>query len=632
MFCGKCGKEVKNTVAFCPFCGNEIPKEREQPTYKEAVVDRESREEAQEKKVKKTVPWKLVWNCLAVGIGVLCLVTIGVVGYQQIVKMKNNQTKENGTQAENVKDTTGKDLGKQDNWQLFQTEASVIPLTDEEQKWLQNIFELYGKNAKKAMYEENMLSFQVLPATEKEGNIVTAYAVMEEHSLKMLEYVDKISYIKIQFNCQKEPELETIKVWTAKPGSNKYTKAKASSVLAAQHNNASADREICTYEAKNVTDGDNTTAWIEGKKGFGKGASITLSEANNESHSIYGFCIKNGFTKTQRTLERNAQVKEVEVSFPDGNTTKYALQKNIHTSYRDDWYSDCIIFQKAVKGKNVKFKIRDTYSGKDYYEYIWEHGKGSGYKKVFRESCEDTCISEIIILDDPQMLDYKEETVSWNQEYENPSYDSWEQAYAEQIRNLDGLMEKYKESIQLYLDVPNFMYTSLEYFYDTDGKLYPPTDGFLQDLDEDQIPELCLYKAIGDDTFLMHMAHVFSVDEENHLLYCGSFFFRPDEENKTIKPIVIDVQSGGLDVLLCDAEIYGSYEYNTYLVENKKLKQTQSIVSEQTSESIGDIRNYRKNGTSMDKKGYDTYVSERQNREEIVSYDMNELLNTLEGE
>ena len=131
---------------------------------------------------------------------------------------------------------------------------------------------------------------------------------------------------------------------------------------------------------------------------------------------------------------------------------------------------------------------------------------------------------------------------------------------------------------------------------------------------------------------MMHMAHVFSVDEENHLLYCGSFFFRPDEENKTIKPIVIDVQSGGLDVLLCDAEIYGSYEYNTYLVENKKLKQTQSIVSEQTSESIGDIRNYRKNGTSMDKKGYDTYVSERQNREEIVSYDMNELLNTLEGE
>lgn len=71
MFCGKCGKEVKNTVAFCPFCGNEIPKEREQPTYKEAVVDRESKEEAQEKKVKKTVPWKMTWKYLAAGIGVL---------------------------------------------------------------------------------------------------------------------------------------------------------------------------------------------------------------------------------------------------------------------------------------------------------------------------------------------------------------------------------------------------------------------------------------------------------------------------------------------------------------------------------------------------------------------------------
>lgn len=631
MFCGKRGKEVKNTVAFCSFCGNKLSKE--QPKYKEAVVKQENREEAQKMKVKKTFPSKTVWKLMAAGISVLCLVIIGIVVYHQVAKTKNDKTMDNGTQVENVKDTKKQASGKQDHWDLFQTKADYKAFSAEEQKWLQNFFELYGKNTKKAMYEEKMLSFRVLPATEKEGNLVTAYAVMEEHSLKKLEYVDEISYIKIQFNCQKEPELEAIKVWTAKPDPNKYTKAKASSVLAAQHNNASADREICTYEAKNVTDGDNTTAWIEGNKGFGKGASITLSEANDQSHSIYGFCIKNGFTKTQRTLERNAQVKEVEVSFPAGNTMKYALQKNIHTSYQDDWFSDCIIFDQSVDTNTIKFTIRDTYSGKNYYEYIWEPEKRSDYKKVFRESCEDTCISEIIILDDPQNLSYKEESVSWKQEYENPTYDSWEQAYAEQIRNLDGLMEKYKKSIQLYLDAEKFMYTSLDYFYDADGKLLVPTDGFLQDLDGDQIPELCLYKAIGDDKFMMHMAHVFSVDAENHLLYCGSFFFRPDEENKRIKPVVIDTQSSGLDALLCDADMAcGSYEYNTYIVAEKKLKKTQSMLSEYTIESIGDIRNYRKNSASMDKKGFDAYVSARQNREEIVSCDMNELLNKLEGE
>lgn len=630
MFCGKCGKEVKHAVAFCPFCGNKLPKE--QPKYQEAVVKNENWEEAQEKKEKRSFKPRLVWKRMALGIGVLCLVAILGVVVHSVTKTDKGKDTKNGIQVASTENTKKQAPEKQENWDLFQTNAEKEALSAEEKNWLQNIFESYGKNAKKTMYEENMLSFQVLPLTERDGNLVTAYSVMEKHSLKKLEYVDEISYIKIQFDCEKEPELEDIKVWTANLDDNKYTKAKASSVLGAQHNNASADREICTYEAQNITDGDITTAWIEGKKGFGEGSSITLADANSEKHTVYGFCIKNGFTKTQRTLERNAQVKEVEVSSSNGNTAKYTLKKNVHTSYMDDWFSDCIIFDEPMEAKKVKFTIRDTYEGKNYYEYVWDRGKGRDYKKVFRESCEDTCISEIIVLDDPQHFDYKEKTIFGNQEDENLVYDSWQQAYEEQIRNLDALMEKYKESIQLYLDAQKFIYTSLDYFYESDGTLSEPTDGFLQDLDDDQIPELCLYKAIGDDEFLMHMVHVFSVDEENHLLYCGSFFYRPDEENQWMKPLVRDTQSGGLDVLLCDAEIYGSYEYNTYLVENKKLKQTQSIVSEQTSESIGDIRNYRKNGTSMDKKGYDTYVSERQNREEIVSYDMNELLNTLEGE
>ena len=282
MFCGKCGKEVKNTVAFCPFCVNEITKEREEPTYKKAVVDRESREEAQEKKVKKTVPLKLVWKYLAAGIGVLCFVTIGVVGYQQIVKMKNNQTKEKGTQAEYVKDATGKDAEKTDNWQLFQSEDSVIPLTEEEQEWILLQLEKFAKGKDRAAWEENLLTFQVLGQAAKEENRVSVDVICCTHPVEYTQFTTKVQYIKVTFSCEQEPDFADIEFKVCDNGENLFTKAKASSACEPQRNMVSAGKELSYYTAGNVVDDKEDTAWIEGVKGCGKGEWISLSSQTQQ--------------------------------------------------------------------------------------------------------------------------------------------------------------------------------------------------------------------------------------------------------------------------------------------------------------------------------------------------------------
>lgn len=315
---------------------------------------------------------KPIGKYIAVGIGIVCVAVGCFLGYQQVIKPQSVKTMK---QDKQVKTHTQKE---EKGWNLFQEKDGTQIPSEQEKRWLQNVFEWYGESTENAMYEEGMLSFQVIPIVERKGNLVTAYAMMKKHKLEQQQYVDPISYIKIQFNGETEVKENKIKVWKAKKTENKYTKASASSVLSPQRNMSSAQRELCTYQAKNVVDGDGTTTWIEGEK--------------------------------------------------------------------------------------------------------------------------------------------------------NLTYASWKEAYTKQIENVDVLMEKYQKFIELYLKDRSFIMATVEGFYAPDGKLNTPTKGFLKDLDGDNVPELCLVKAVGDDETLLHLAHVFSVDPKKHFVYCGSFFYRPDEE------------------------------------------------------------------------------------------------------
>ena len=165
MFCSKCGKEVKQTVAFCSFCGNKLPKEQEQPKYKEVVVDNENRKEIQEKKDKKSFIPKSIWKRMALGSGVLCLVVILVVFFHHVAKTHDDKGMKTGTRVASTGDTkkqAKKVAEKQENWDLFQSEDSEIILTAEEQEWTLLQLEKFAKGNDQAAWEENLLSFKVL--------------------------------------------------------------------------------------------------------------------------------------------------------------------------------------------------------------------------------------------------------------------------------------------------------------------------------------------------------------------------------------------------------------------------------------------------------------------------------------
>lgn len=607
MFCGKCGKEVKNTVAFCPFCGNEIPKEREQPTYKKAVVDKESKEEAQEKKVKKTVPWKMTWKYLAAGIGVLCFVTIGVVGYQQIVKMKNNQTKEKGTQAENVKDTTGKDAEKTDNWQLFQSEDSVIPLTEEEQKWILLQLEKFAKGKDRAAWEENLLTFQVLGQAAKEENRVSVDVIGCTHPVKYTQFTTKVQYIKVTFPCEKEPDFADIEFKVCDNGENLFTKAKASSACEPQRNMVSAAKELSYYTAGNVVDDKEDTAWIEGVKGYGKGEWISLSSKTQQK--ICGIAIRNGFIKSDRTLERNAQVKKVTLTFSDGTRQTYKLQKNKYGPGVQEWYSDCIIFDKPVDTSNVKLTIESVYQGKKFYEY-WNYG----YKRKAQHSdkCADTCISEIKVLTLPEETGYTEVTVEEEQE-EKVQYDSWQEAYRDTIEQCEAVMERYNDNMRLYVDSFDVYHGRKEYRYDENGNLYSPQSGFIRDINGDSIPELFfVFSQEGEKgNYAECLVHTFTYDSSGKTrLYCGSFATRFNEEDE--KDIVFgrDERDGSLRTLQCLAgeDSEGKYFHYFWGLNHGKLVR-KNVLGGYSSINTGNnamtVCGYKKNGVSITKDTYD---------------------------
>ena len=123
-------------------------------------MENENREEAQEKKEKRSFKPRLVWKRMALGIGVLCLVVIlGVVIHYATKSDKGKDTK-NGIQVASMEDTKkqAKTVAtKQDNWDLFQTEDSVISLTVEEKSWIALQLEKFAKGKDQAAWEENLL-------------------------------------------------------------------------------------------------------------------------------------------------------------------------------------------------------------------------------------------------------------------------------------------------------------------------------------------------------------------------------------------------------------------------------------------------------------------------------------------
>ena len=142
------------------------------------------------------------------------------------------------------------------------------------------------------------------------------------------------------------------------------------------------------YSKNNLIDGDLTTAWVEGSKGFGIGEEINIEVEPKRGISYIGLI--NGFTLNEKTYYENARVKKLKLEIITYEDSFIKLEQPYvkdfdipdisYTYFDEDNYSKFQIplfnCGEPPNIKKIKIKILDIYPGNKY---------------------EDLCISEILL-------------------------------------------------------------------------------------------------------------------------------------------------------------------------------------------------------------------------------------------
>lgn len=121
------------------------------------------------------------------------------------------------------------------------------------------------------------------------------------------------------------------------------------------------------HEAERAIDGKLNTAWVEGAEGEGYGETIQLDL--NGSYIIAGFKFNAGYQLDDKRYYWNGRPEEFVVSFSDGSTERILLEDINGEQY--------VFLEEPVESDYVEFSTLSVYPG---------------------NKCEDTCISEIVIL------------------------------------------------------------------------------------------------------------------------------------------------------------------------------------------------------------------------------------------
>jgi hypothetical protein len=137
-----------------------------------------------------------------------------------------------------------------------------------------------------------------------------------------------------------------------------FTSVKASSVLAPQAS--------ISYNAENIIDGKNETAWVEGAQGNGIGEWIMIS--SNSPQKVSGLYIVNGYAKSDESYMKNNRPARIKIEFSDGSILEEILDDNGFSA------GQIITFDREITTTYVKITILDIYKG---------------------TADNDTCISEI---------------------------------------------------------------------------------------------------------------------------------------------------------------------------------------------------------------------------------------------
>jgi hypothetical protein len=122
----------------------------------------------------------------------------------------------------------------------------------------------------------------------------------------------------------------------------------ASSVLAPAHGN--------TYGPRNLADGDNNTAWVEGSDGQGVGEFVVLEF--DSPRTIRGLTLRNGYDKSPDIFDKNSRVKDIELRFSSGDS--------IDATLKDAPGPQHVTLDQPIKAKWIELIIRSVYPGSKY--------------------------------------------------------------------------------------------------------------------------------------------------------------------------------------------------------------------------------------------------------------------------
>ena len=125
----------------------------------------------------------------------------------------------------------------------------------------------------------------------------------------------------------------------------------ASSVLPAS--------EYGTYVASNLSDGDWSTAWVEGSSGSGAGQSVTISRASGGKATVSCLELVAGYGKSTDIYYKNARPKQVSLIADSGEVV---AQVTLADSYR---VVQSISFP-AVSTSSITLRIDSVYEGNKY--------------------------------------------------------------------------------------------------------------------------------------------------------------------------------------------------------------------------------------------------------------------------
>ncbi|MGN0035550.1 MAG: NADase-type glycan-binding domain-containing protein, partial [Coriobacteriales bacterium] len=110
------------------------------------------------------------------------------------------------------------------------------------------------------------------------------------------------------------------------------------------------------YGARNLTDGDTTTAWNEGASGDGIGETVTLSA--DTPQTVSGIRIMAGFDASQRTYNRNNRPRGITISY-DGGQKQVELQ-DTYNEFQD------IPLDAPASTTQITIRIDSVYKGNQY--------------------------------------------------------------------------------------------------------------------------------------------------------------------------------------------------------------------------------------------------------------------------